>query len=116
MKIAIPTNDKLNIIYHLRFAHGFMILEIEDGSIRNKYYRNLSETNYMEIGNSEIKYARITNILSDCDLIILYAMNPEIEQVFRKEKIEIFVTSEVDIQRCIKLYLQGKLTKVDSHN
>ncbi len=115
MKIAIPTNDKLTIVYHLRFAHGFMIFDIEDGNIQNKYYRKLAKTNDKDIENSEIKYGYFTKMLSDCELVILYAMNSEIEQEFTNAKIEIFITSETDLQNSIKLYLQGKLMKLGSY-
>lgn len=111
MKIAIPTNDKLNIVYHLRFAQGFMIFEIEDGSIKNKYYRELTRSDVKDFGNCEVNYARFTEILADCDLVILYAMNPEIEQEFKKAKIEIFITSDAFLQSSIKLFLQGRLMK-----
>lgn len=112
MKIAIPTNDKINIVYHLRFAHGFMIFEIEDGNIQNKYYRKFSETNIKGAENSESRYAKLASILSDCDLIILYALNAEIEREFRKIDLELFVTSAPDLMSSIKLLLEGRLLKL----
>lgn len=115
MKIAIPTNDKLNIVYHLRFAHGFMIFEIESGNIQNKYYRKLVETNDTDLENSETKYGYFAKMLSDCDLVIFYAMNSEIEQEFKKAKINIFITSETNLLSSIKLYLQGKLMNLGSY-
>jgi predicted Fe-Mo cluster-binding NifX family protein len=115
MKIAIPTNDKLKIVYHLRFAHGFMIYEIEDDEIRNKYYRKLAVMNNTDMQVGEFNYSHFAQILTDCDLVILYAMNSEIEQEFKKAKIEIFITSETDLLNSIKLYKQGKLMKLVSY-
>lgn len=115
MKIAIPTNDKLNIVYHLRFVHGFMIYEIEDNEIRNKYYRKLAVMNNTDKQVGEFNYSHFAQILADCDLVILYAMNSEIEQEFKKAKIEIFITSVTDLQNSIKLYQQGKLMKLVSY-
>ncbi|MBK9097467.1 MAG: NifB/NifX family molybdenum-iron cluster-binding protein [bacterium] len=112
MKIAIPTNDKINIIYHLRFALGFMIFDIEEGKIQNKQYRKLAQMSGQVLDFTEDSYARVAQILTDCDLIILYAMNPKIEQEFNKANVEIFLASEADIQSSIKLFLQGKLLKL----
>ncbi len=112
MKIAIPTNDKINIVYHLRFAHGFMIFEIEDGNIQNKHYRKFSETNFKGAENSESRYAQFAKILSDCDLIILYALNAEIEREFKKVNIDLFLTSAPDLHSSIKLFKQGRLLKL----
>jgi len=116
MKIAIPTNDRLNIIYHLRFAEGFMIFEIEDGKIQNRYYRILPETNDKNIENSEVKYDHFIKTLSDCDLVILYAINSEIKQEFKKAKIEIIITSETDLLSSLELFLQKKLIRLDSYS
>ena len=112
MKIAIPTNDKIHTVYHLRFAHGIMIFEIEDGSIKNKYYRKFSKTNDMSIENSESRYAQLAEILNDCDLIILYALNSEIEREFKKAGIELFLTSAPDLMSSLKLFLEGRLLKL----
>lgn len=112
MKIAIPTNDQTNIIYHLRFAQGFMIYEIVDGRIQNKYYKKISNTNVLDKGINEATYTSITEVLSDCNFIILYAMNSEIELELNKANIEIFLTSVPDLQSSMKLFQLGKLFKL----
>ena len=112
MRIAIPTNDKKYIIYHLRFTQGFMIYEIEDGKIQNKYYRKLAKINGQDKGINDGTYARFVETLTDCDLIILYAMNSEMLYEFNKAGIDIFSTSAPELKGTIDLFLQGRLVNM----
>ena len=112
MKLAIPTDDKINLPYHLRFTNGFLIVEIIDGEIKNQDYRSIRSSDKMDEIGSTISYRRIVESVNDCDLIILYALNSSIQKAFNEVGIDIFITSAINTSEAIKLFLQGKLMKL----
>ena len=44
MKVAIASDNEKTVAYHLGRATGFVVAEIEDGEVKDKIYRPVSET------------------------------------------------------------------------
>ncbi len=43
MKIAIASNNQKTVAYHLGRARGFVVVDIEDGEVKSRTYRPVSE-------------------------------------------------------------------------
>ena len=116
MRVAVTTDDRKNISYPLTRTKGFMIYDIEDGKVINRFYRltnsskfeNGSNRNILEYGwNNSLQEA-----LKDCRSVITYCMGIINKDELKKMDIEIFQTIESSVDDAVQEYIQSEFKVV----
>ena len=107
MKIAVASDDRINISHHFGSANGFEIFDIKDNIIVNQKYRENIGRNTGECGscNHDIM---IENI-KDCEVVISYGMGKRIYSDLQKNNIQAVVTDETTIINAIESFINNKL-------
>lgn len=117
MKIAIASDDGITISSHFGRAKGFVIAEIENGQVKNKQYlpntftghaQGLHHGEHTHHGNHE----NIIRALSDCRVVISRGMGRRLYEDLTKAGKEVYVTDELEVDKAIELYLNGRLKNV----
>ncbi|MEG8946965.1 NifB/NifX family molybdenum-iron cluster-binding protein [Rosettibacter firmus] len=113
MKIAIASDDGNTISSHLGRTRGFIIFDVEDKEIRKQEYRTNNFTGHargLEGAGHEIdRHAPILNALKDCKTVISRGMGMRIYNDLKEFGIEVFITEEMEVNKALELYLNGKL-------
>ena len=105
MKIAIPTNDRLNIVNNLVNASGFLVFTIRFGEIMEEEFRPVR--NHDQYTNHDLWDAP----LDDCSLIIFSELNEQNENLLLQQKKQLLHTSETIITKIILDFLNTTLLK-----
>lgn len=107
MKIAVASDDRINISHHFGSAIGFEIFEINDSKIISQEYRENVGKNTGECGscNHDIM---IQNI-KDCKVVISYGMGKRIYHDLTKNNIQAVVTDEITIKDAIDRFINNEL-------
>ena len=105
MKIAIPTNDGLNISRNISASRGFLVLEIGLGQI-------LGEEIRWHTGQSTSRSGEeILDQIKDCSTVLSVVIEkPFCKQLTGKRK-NIVLTSETIITKAIMEYMEQSLRK-----
>jgi len=114
MKIGIASDDQLNIAQHFGRTKGFVIADIEDGTIQKKAYR---ENNFSahaqgavhEHGQHGHSHTAILEALSDCEVVLARGMGRRIYDDLRSVNIKSMITDKVTVDDALAAYLEGKL-------
>ena len=107
MKIAVATDDRINISHHFGSAFGFEIFEIIDNEIVSQEYRENIGKNTGECGSCNHNIM-IENI-KDCRVIISFGMGKRIYHDLIRNNIQAVVTDEVTIKNAIDRYIKNEL-------
>jgi predicted Fe-Mo cluster-binding NifX family protein len=76
MKLAIASDDKINISHHFGRAKGFMIFDLANDKVLSEEYReNVGKSNG-ECGSCN--HSLMINNIKDCELVISYGMGQHI--------------------------------------
>ena len=107
MKIAVASDDRINIYHHFGSANGFEIFDIKDNIIVNQEYCENIGRNTGECGscNHDIM---IENI-KDCKVVISYGMGKRIYDDLTKNNILAVVTDEITVRNAIESFIKNKL-------
>ncbi len=117
MKIAIPTNDKLTISQHFGRAKGFMICETDNNKVISKEYKANTFTGHGKghhhhshnAQHHNHSHAGIFNALGDCKTVIAGGMGQRLYNEFVNKKINVFVSSEKNIDKALELFFNNML-------
>jgi predicted Fe-Mo cluster-binding NifX family protein len=116
MKIAIVSDDQKTIASHFGRALGFVIFESENGSITGREYRpNRFTMHVLNPGEEGYgpehhhSHGPIIEALRDCSVVISHGMGRRIYDDLRSTGKEVYITSEIDVEAAVKLYLKGDL-------
>ena len=113
MKIAIASDDEIKIASHLGRAEGFIIVDIEKGKVANRVYRRNDFTVRMsgqkESGQGAGRHDSVMAALKGCQAIISHGMGRRLISDLEVAGIETYLTEETEIERVIKLYINGTL-------
>ncbi len=115
MKIAVPSNDKLNISNHFFCTKSFKIFTLEKGSIVNEEYRynNFSGCNSAEKDikkNQEMIY----DLIRDCNTLIVRDIKDCHNEYLQNQNIEIVITDEKIITTAVLNYY-GEIIRQESN-
>jgi len=107
MKIAIATDDKINISNHFGRAKGFVIFEINTNKIVNESYKeNLGKSN----GNcGSCNHQIMIKNIKDCDYVISYGMGQKIYDDLTANNIIAIITEEKTIKNALNKFLNKDL-------
>ena len=115
MKIAVASDDQKKISSHFGRSKGFAIFEIENNKIKDREYRLNTFTGHAmgfcqnEKNSHSSHHSSIINALSDCKVIISNGMGWRIHQDLYRNNMQALVTSEIDVEKAVALFLEGKL-------
>ena len=116
MKVAIPTDDKVNISGHFGRTLGFKIYEIENSKVINSEHRTNTFTGHAQghhqekhHGGDHQSHGGILQNLNDCDVVIAGGMGRRLFDDFSNNNMQVFITSEPVIDKAIELFLSGTL-------
>jgi predicted Fe-Mo cluster-binding NifX family protein len=123
MKIAFITNDEKTISRHFGRAQYYLVLDIEDGEVREKDLRdkmghsqfaNQKEQHTPGSGHgmdaaSHSKHHQMAQAISDCDALICGGMGMGAYQSMQTIGITPIVTQMSNIEEALKAYLEGTL-------
>lgn len=107
MKIAIVSDDQVNISHHFGKAHGFVVCSIEDNKVTGKEYRENIGKNTGQCGSCN--HAAMINNVKDCDVVISYGMGHGIYADLLDKGIKPIVTDENTIDEALGRFLEGHL-------
>ena len=112
MKVAIPTNDGIHIISDSGKIEGFMIFEINEGTIKHEQLvANLSsQIPDHEYGHSEEdddkNLCPMMRAITDCQVVISNGVSKKLfEDLLIAEK-EVYITEADDVRSAIRNYLR----------
>ena len=113
MKIAIPSNDQTTIARHFGRTAGFMIFDIDKDKVLYKEYKANTFTGHAKGQHHEKEHNHshhgIFNALADCKIVIAGGMGRRLYIDFEKKGMEVFVTSENDIEKALELFIKNDL-------
>ena len=107
MKVAVASDDRINISHHFGSASGFEIFDIKDNIIVNQEYRENIGRNTGKCGSCNHNIM-IENI-KDCKVVISYGMGKRIYDDLKKNNIQAVITDEITIRNAIESFIKNKL-------
>lgn len=104
MKIAIPTNDAININKDLDSAKGFVVFTIQLGEIVREEFRQ-------QATDSKDTFTNVFTLLNDCSHCIVSRQDEKSPGSFPLKDIQISLTKETIITKIIWSFLNESLHK-----
>ena len=137
MKIAVATVDGESVSQHFGQSSGFIVFDVEGGEIRGREVRSMSETPHAQglcahhkdgapasefrvqsgdanRGQTPQNGGRLSQLLSDCGLVVCGGMGSGAAQALRRAGLEILIVGTLSADDAVAGYLSGKLTKSSS--
>ncbi len=122
MKIAIPSDDKVNICKHFGRTKGFVIVELQNNEVVNKEYKENTFTGHAQghhhnhgdehnhqHGGGHHSHQGIFDAIGDCDAVVAGGMGRRLYDDFGKTDIKVYVTKENSIDTALQLFINEKL-------
>lgn len=112
-RIAIASNDGENISAHFGRTRGFVVYDVDDGTITTHEFRSNTFTGHARglegAGHQHDRHGPILAALDDCSVVISRGMGRRIFDDLQHNGIEVFVTDEGTVEKALQLYLEGNL-------
>ena len=125
MKIAVISDDGIDISQHFGRAPYYVVAEVDDGVILNKKTMDKVGHSNFSGGNdagqvdsrgrrgygrfAANRHAAMAEGIRDCQVLICGGMGWGAYESMKSNNIDVFVTDNTNIDEAIKLYLAGKL-------
>lgn len=127
MRIAVASNDNINVTGHVGKCNGFLIIDVENGEILRKEVRKNSFTDHVLGKPEESKHSsghggghgnndghkRLADGLKDCKYLISHGMGWKLVEDLKILGIESIVTSELSAETASIRLEEGKLKMID---
>ena len=117
MRIAVSSDDKTSISYRLCKARGFMIYDVDDGQVRNQFYRCFSTPEYRRDSRELKKLVpnshKIIEALLDCDVVISYAIDKDLRGKLEIAGIEVIQSKETDIEDALDVFIEERFKVIN---
>jgi predicted Fe-Mo cluster-binding NifX family protein len=119
MKIAVPTDDGLNVAAHFGRSAGFIVFEVEEGQIRSRELRENAphaapaegSCGQQAAAHGGHDHGTIVAALSDCSVVICGGMGSRAAAALRAAGIsEIIPTPPAPAEAAVRAFLDGSLT------
>lgn len=127
MKIAVITEDQINVSQHFGRAPFYVVATVENGKIVKKEIRDKAghhtfsanehpdtapdERHGYDTG-AQSRHATMAQTIDDCQVLIAGGMGWGAYESMKGHNIETIVTDVENIDEAIKLYVQGKLVNL----
>ncbi len=128
MRIAVASDDNINVTGHVGKCKGFLIIDVENGEILKKEIRKNSFTDHVlgiednshhggghgsGHGNND-GHKRLAEGLKDCKYLISHGMGWKLVEDIKSFGIEPLVTSEINAEQAAILLEEGRLKMKDN--
>ena len=104
MKIAVPSDDQISISSDIESANGFVIIEYENGRIKEYKYRK------NKYSGDRSDRSLISFVIKDCDILITNKISNGCYSDILVADIETYFTKHSDVIKAVKLFMNGELT------
>jgi predicted Fe-Mo cluster-binding NifX family protein len=105
MRIAVPTNDKINLFQRTGRADAFLIFELDMAGIQEVDYRKNQhaeeEHSHEEDGTHDHSHAELVDSLSDCAFIVVNQIGKHLMKDIKNAGILVHKTKEANIKNAI---------------
>jgi len=111
MKIAVESNDGINIASPFNLLKNFMVFEVAGKSVPlniNALSDELIDKNQLKQIKNISKTANIASELSECSTVISHGLNRPLLNNLRKSGVDVFITYQVRIDDALNQYLKDK--------
>ncbi|MFH1119605.1 MAG: NifB/NifX family molybdenum-iron cluster-binding protein [Bacteroidota bacterium] len=121
MKIAVPSNDGINISAHFGRSKGFIIFDTDGNRISGKQYIDNTITGHAQghhhesdhphgaQGDHSHSHAGILGALAGCETVIAGGMGQRLYSDLQAANKKVFVTREEDAEKAVMLFLSSEL-------
>lgn len=119
MRIAIPSDNGVNIASHTGRAQGFVVYDVEKEQAVKVEYRTNSYTPHAKgecTGGHEHNHHNhnhshddLLGALHDCQIMIAHGMGPRLVRDLSQRNIKVVFCDEADAERAATAYAAGKL-------
>lgn len=125
MKVAIATDDYINVTGHVGRCEGFLVVTVENGEVKETEKRENNFTNHGRGGHQERAqrhqhgvehkngHARLADGLKDCSHLICHGVGWRLVEDLIESGIKPIITNEVDAVTAAKKFEQGTLEILD---
>jgi len=111
-RIAIATDNEKTISSHFGRTRGFLIVDIEDNDIQKVEYRENNFTRHTRAIQGSSRgdtQSAVSDALADCEALISGGMGQRIYSYLSQTNIKPYITSEINIEKAIQLYINQVL-------
>jgi predicted Fe-Mo cluster-binding NifX family protein len=124
MKIAVPSNDGVNISAHFGRSKGFIVFETLGNQISSQEYaentvtghatgqHNDNDHHHGDPGNHTHSHAGIMGALSACETVIAGGMGQRLYNDLLAANKKVYVTREENAEKAVLLYLKEELDNI----
>jgi len=112
MRIAIPTNDRINLFNRTGRAKEFAIYIVNNGSWDFVEFRKNPHKHHdhEEEEHHEHSHQEVVNALSDCDALLVKTAGQHFRTDFDKANIPLYQTKQVVLKEIITLFSSDMLS------
>ncbi len=122
MKIAVASNNNVNVSGHLGRCKGFMIYEVNDNEVINSQYRENTFTNHGHEHHHQHErghghgdgHSRLVEGLKDCQFIIFSTGGWRVIDDLKSAGITPVLTDERIAEVAVKKFLDGELIEKEN--
>jgi predicted Fe-Mo cluster-binding NifX family protein len=111
MKIAVESNDGVNIASPFNLLKNFMVFEVEEKSdpinLRDSGVQ-LNHENQLNHIKNICKSKNMVRELEDCSTVISHSLNQPLLNKLRKSGVDVFITYQSRIDDAFNQYLRDK--------
>lgn len=121
MKIAVVTEDGINVSQHFGRAPYYLVVDVEGGKITGRVQR--PKTGHQHFAGhgemagarhgfdaaSQARHASMIDTIADCQVVIAGGMGWGAYESLKNRSLEVVVTDVPKIDEAVNLYIQGKL-------
>ncbi len=125
MRIAIPSDDGINMAAHTGRARGFVIYDINESQAVKLEYRDNTFTAHAkgecngeqtEKQHGHNDHGELLNALDDCQVMIARGMGPRLVMDLSRRNIEVVFCDNDDADTAAEQYAIGKLVSTGKSN
>jgi len=114
-KVAMSSDDKVNIAGHFGRTKGFLIFDVQGEKVENKIYVENNFTGHAQGHHHDHQHGHqhshggILQSLKDCKVIIAHSMGRRLLVDFETYNKEVIVTDTSNADEAVDQYLKGVL-------
>ncbi len=124
MKIAVATNDEINLTGHVGRCHGFIVYEVDENKIINKEIRQNNFTHHHSSHNHNHEHhhgeghrhghENLIEGLKDCSYILFQGGGWRLIEDLKANNIIPILTSENNADEAVIKFLKGELVNEEN--
>lgn len=116
MKIAVASDDGLNLAHHFGRTKGFLLFDVDEKKILNKNYVKNTFTGHARGHHHDSHehhhhhtHGNILQALKECQVVISHGMGRRLLVDFENAGKDVYITSASSADVAVKQYLDGVL-------